>query len=188
MQTLFVDSTGDVWVGTRAGLAVIRRGRVLVRNKPAALAGSILGLVEDREGWLWLTTSNRVLRVRRDRLADDAAGPEHIYDYDTADGLISREGVERHRTVVADRRGHVWLAVNGAIQSVDPRRSARDLPALMSVEAVTADDRVVPPAGLYEIPAGTTARDVQLRRAESCRARARPIPLRASRFRPRLEP
>jgi ligand-binding sensor domain-containing protein/signal transduction histidine kinase len=155
VQTLFVDSTGDVWVGTRAGLAVIRRGRVLVRNKPAALAGSILGLVEDREGWLWLTTSNRVLRVRRDRLADDAAGPEHIYDYDTADGLISREGVERHRTVVADRRGHVWLVVNGAIQSVDPRRSARDLPALMSVEAVTADDRVVPPAGLYEIPAGT---------------------------------
>jgi signal transduction histidine kinase len=155
VQTLFVDSTGDLWVGTRAGLAVIRRGRVQLRNKLPALNGSVLGLTEDHEGWLWLTTPNRVLRVRRDLLAEDAAGPEHLHDYDTADGLVSREGVERHRTVVADRRGHVWLVVNGAIQSVDPRLSARELPALMRVEGVTADDRSIPSGGLYRVPAGT---------------------------------
>jgi len=154
VQTLFVDSTGDVWVGTNTGLAVIRRGRVYARNKPSALAGSILGMVEDREGWLWLTTSNRVVRVSRALLAEEAAGPEHVFDYDTADGLVSREGVERHRTVVADRRGRVWLAVNGAIQSVDPRRAARELPALMRIEAVTADDRAIPTGAVHEIPAG----------------------------------
>ena len=154
VQTLFVDSAGDVWVGTSAGLALIRGGRVQRRVKPAVLAGSILGLVEDREGWLWLTTANRVLRVRRDRLAADAVGPGDWRDYDTTDGLVSREGVERHRTVVADRRGHVWLAVNGAIQHVDPRRSARHLPALVHIKDVTADDRVVPPAAVYQIPSG----------------------------------
>jgi signal transduction histidine kinase len=77
-----------------------------------------------------------------------------LHDYDTTDGLVSREGVERHRTVVADRRGHVWLAVNGAIQHVDPRRSAPQPPALVHIEDVTADDRVVPPAGVYQIPSG----------------------------------
>lgn len=154
VQTLFVDSAGDVWVGTSAGLALIRGGRVQRRSTPAVLAGSILGLAEDREGGLWLTTANRVLQVRRDRLAADAVGPGDWHDYDTTDGLISREGVERHRTVVADARGHVWLAVNGAIQHADPRRSAPQLPALVHMEDVTADDLVVPPAGVYQIPSG----------------------------------
>lgn len=155
VQTLFVDADRDVWVGTSAGLALIHRGRVQPRVKPAALAGSILGLAEDREGWLWLTTANRVLRVRRDRLAADDVGSQDIHDYDTTDGLVSREGVERHRTVVADPRGHVWLAVNGAIQSVDPSRSARALPALVHIDDVTADDRMVAPGAFYRIPAGT---------------------------------
>lgn len=160
VQTLFVDSIGDLWVGTSAGLAMIHRGRVLPRLTPAPLAGSILGIVEDREGWLWLTTANRVLRVRRERLAADAVGPGDFHDYDTTEGLVSREGVERHRTVAADGRGHVWLAVNGAIQHADPRRAARQLPALVHVEDVTADDRVVPAAevdgvaGVYQIPPG----------------------------------
>lgn len=166
VQTLFVDSTGDVWIGTSAGLAVIHRGRVLSRAKPAALAGSILGLVEDPDGWLWLTTATRVVRVRRDRLAADAVGPGDFHDYDTTEGLVSREGVERHRTVTADRRGHVWLAVNGGIQHADPRRAARQLPALVRIEDVTADDRVLPApnpvgtpgasgmAGVYRIPSG----------------------------------
>src|SRR5262249_36068504 len=134
VQTVFVDSTGDVWVGTSAGLALIHGGRVMPRRNLPELAGSIVGLVEDREGWLWVTTTNRVLRVRRVRLAADDVGAGDYHDYDTTDGLVSREGVERHRTVVADARGHVWLAVNGAIEHADPRRSSRQLPALVHVE------------------------------------------------------
>src|SRR5262245_21450842 len=154
VQTLFVDSTGDVWVGTSAGLALIRRGRVQQRSHPAVLTGSILGLVEDREGWLWLTTANRVLRVRRDRLSADDVGPGDFQDYDTTDGLVSREGVKRHRTIVVDERGHVWLAVNGAIQHTDPGRFARHLPALVRIEHVMADDHRVIPADIYQIPSG----------------------------------
>lgn len=154
VQTLFVDSVGDVWIGTSAGLALIRDGRLQKRSTPAVLTGSILGVAEDREGGIWLTTTNRVLRLRRDRLAADTVQPGDWHDYDTADGLVSRAGVERHRSVVTDGRGYIWLAVNGALQSVDPRRLARQLPALVHIADVAADDRKVPSADVYQVPSG----------------------------------
>ncbi len=110
VNVLFEDSAGNVWAGTAAGLAVFRAGQLQTPvNVPAMLRGSILGLAEDRSGWLWIATADRVLRVHREGLANRRRSANAaVREYGIADGLLAVEGVKRHRSVVADAaRAHL---------------------------------------------------------------------------------
>ena len=53
-------------------------------------------------GWLWMATSNHVLRVNRDKLLRGTLAEGDIREYGLADGLRGVEGVKRHRSVVTD--------------------------------------------------------------------------------------
>jgi signal transduction histidine kinase len=156
VNVLYEDSAGNVWVGTAGGLAIFRAGRLQPPvNVPAVLRGSILGLAEDHSGWLWVATTDRVFRVHRNGLVDEAFGTAAIRDYTIADGLMALEGVKRHRSVVEDSRGRIWFAMNRGLSMADPARSeGRAMPALTHVEEVSADGTPIGLHGSVQIPAG----------------------------------
>jgi ligand-binding sensor domain-containing protein len=109
VNTLVEDSAGHVWAGTSGGLALISAGQVQRAFKPPdALRRSILGLTDDRAGWLWIVTAESVVRVNREQLVHGAPGEGDVREYGLADGLLSLEGVKRHRSVTSDPSGRIW--------------------------------------------------------------------------------
>jgi signal transduction histidine kinase/ligand-binding sensor domain-containing protein len=156
VNVLMEDTRGLVWVGTAAGLAVFDGGRVQTpANTPALLRQSILGLAEDRTGSIWVTTAERVLRVNRDGLLHGILGDGDLREYGVSDGLLAIEGVKRHRSVVTDPRGRVWLSMMRGLSVVDPGRvDGKTMPALTQIEDVSADGTSIDLFGDRSIPSG----------------------------------
>ncbi|HKA20426.1 MAG TPA: two-component regulator propeller domain-containing protein [Blastocatellia bacterium] len=141
VNCLFEDSSRAIWIGTDYGIAVIESGRIQVpREVPQSLREQILGIAEDSYGWLWISTSHHVLRVEPDKVLSGVVGEKDVREFDLADGLRSVEGVKRHRSVVVDATGRIWVSTNRALSVVDPRHVARySLPAIVRIEDVIAD-------------------------------------------------
>lgn len=156
VNCLLEDSTGVLWAGTAAGLAF--RGSLGFHSPeqmPAPLQAQILGMAEDRYGWLWLATSNQVLRVNRERLMRGTLGEGDVREYGLADGLRGVEGVKRHSSVVMDSAGRVWFSLNRGISVVDPARLTRNsAPAIVHVQRISADGNELPLTKALHIPGG----------------------------------
>lgn len=154
VNTLFEDSVHDVWIGTAAGVAMVRDGQVQSGLQlPESLRASILGIVEDSTGWMWIASADRVLRVDRERLLHGSRDDSAVREYGAADGLRGIEGVKRHRSLAADSHGRIWLSTSGGLAMVDPVRLAgRSAAALVHVEGVSADGSPVNLAGEVRIP------------------------------------
>jgi signal transduction histidine kinase len=145
VNCLAAGSGGVLWVGTSKGLAFIRSGIAHApRAVPDLLREPILGIDEDKTGRLWIETENRVLRVNLSELMAENLGDEGIRGYGLADGLRSSEGIGRDRSVITDPIGRIWFATNGGLSFVDPNRvSGLSIPAIVSIDAVSADGRAV---------------------------------------------
>jgi signal transduction histidine kinase len=124
-STLFEDSARRLWIGTSAGLAYVEQGQLQVPAAvPAALGRAVVGLAEDRLGWLWIATTERVLRVRLEKLAGSVVSEAEVTEYGVEDGLTALEGVRRFRSLVADPRGRVWMATIRGLAAADPVHAA----------------------------------------------------------------
>jgi ligand-binding sensor domain-containing protein/signal transduction histidine kinase len=141
VNCLLEDSVHALWIGTAAGLAFLdSTGLHIPSDMPTPLHEQIVGIEEDRNGWLWISTSSHVLRVKRDKLLSGKVGNEDVREYGLADGLNGIEGVKRHRSVIADPLGRIWFSMNHGLSVVDPIRAANDVaPVLVKIEGVSAD-------------------------------------------------
>ena len=154
VNCLFEDSSGTLWSGTSLGLAFFSSGNFHVPTLPDVLREPIFAIAEDKNGWLWITTANHVLQVRRDKLISDNVSLGQIREYSSADGLPSSEGVNRSRSMSRDSDGRIWISLKGGISIVDPSHVASSWPAAIShVEAVTADGVAINPTDSMRVPA-----------------------------------
>ena len=156
VNCLFEDSTGVLWVGTATGIA-FRTGATfhVPASVPSQLRGQILGIGEDKFGWLWLATSSGVLRVNRQKLLEGTLTDGDFRDYGLADGLRGLEGVKRHKSVVADSTGRIWISLNRGISVVDPARLTRNsAPALPRLQSISADGVPIRLEPSLHIPGG----------------------------------
>lgn len=154
VNCLLEDTSGVLWIGTSAGLAFISSAQVHVpRNANDYFREETLGIAEDKQGWLWIVTSNRVLRVRADNLSRDALSADDVREYGPADGLGDAKVVKRDRSVVADSDGRIWFSTNRGMSAVDPSRiSASSAPALVHVEALSADGKTIEMTNAVRVP------------------------------------
>jgi len=155
LNCLLEDSTGVLWVGTVSGIAFRGpHGFLVPRGAPLSLREQILGMAEDRFGSLWVSTSNHVLRVKRDKLLQGTLADGDVREYGLADGLRGLEGVKRHQSVVADPLGRIWFSMNRGISVVDPERSKSDsILAMVQVQTISADGNSIRLQGPVRIPA-----------------------------------
>lgn len=151
----FDDDAGTLWIGTTKGISFLRSGTVHVPlGVPDALYGEILGIAES-QGWLWITTRDHVLRVKRTALLNQSFGEGEYREFGVTEGLPSTEGVKRSRTVVADHRGRIWFSLNKGISVLEPSAFARPaFPVTIRVDGMLVDGRAVPADTLVHIPAG----------------------------------
>ena len=96
IQALFADRENALWIGTNAGLVRWVNGKLdrFPVTDPLATA-SILTVMEDHEGNLWVGTETSGLDILRD---------QRFHTLDTRDGLTS----DRVTTVVEDSSGTLW--------------------------------------------------------------------------------
>src|SRR5246500_2321547 len=154
VNCLLQDSTRILWIGTAEGLAYLSEGHVHVpRGIPESLHAPIFGIEEDNNGWLWIATSDHVLRVPRDKLLSGVVQGADVREYGQADGLESTGGVKRSRSVVSDSEGRIWFSLRSGLSVVDPSHiTDYPVPALPHIEAITADNNPVNLAGSVRIP------------------------------------
>lgn len=141
VHCLFEDSAGTLWIGTGDGLAFLDTDRVRVPAGPTrSLREQVFGLAEDRQGGLWVATSRSVLRVRRDAQHRGVLADGDIVEYGAADGLHGTAAARRHRSVVADAGGRIWLSMDRGLSVVDPVRAAAGLaPVPSHIQSLSAD-------------------------------------------------
>ena len=143
---LFEDSAGVLWVGTANGLAFIRAGTVQSLSEgPEALHEGIFGITEDRAGWLWIAGANHLERVSREKALSLSVSTGDVRVFGFEDGLRGVEGIRRDRSLVRDAQGRIWVATSGGLAMADATRPAREgLPAMVQIEAISADGRAIP--------------------------------------------
>ena len=154
VNSLLRDSNGVLWIGTAAGLAFLSDKQIHVpRAVPDSLHEPIFGMAEDRSGWLWIATASHVLQVKRSSLIGGALGDADVREYGPEDGLLGTEGVKRYRSVVTDSQGRIWFTTNRGVSVVNPARAtANPAPALVHIEAISADGTPVDLHGPIQIP------------------------------------
>jgi PAS domain S-box-containing protein len=154
VNCLLQDSTSILWIGTAEGLAYHRDGEVHVPHEvPESLRAPIFGIEEDKNGRLWIATSEHVLRVPREKLLSGIVKAADVREYDQADGLASTDGVKRSRSVVSDSAGRIWFSLGSGLSVVIPSRIAdNSVPALPHIEAITADNNTANLAASIRIP------------------------------------
>jgi signal transduction histidine kinase len=122
---------------------------------PAPLHEQILGIAEGKFGWLWISTSNHVLRVRRDGLLRNSVAESDVREYGLEDGLRGTEGVKRQQSVVADPHGKIWFSMNRGISVVDPSRAiSGSAPAMIHIEEISSDGNPVGLDGRVQLSGG----------------------------------
>jgi signal transduction histidine kinase/ligand-binding sensor domain-containing protein len=156
VNTLFEDAAGTVWAGTSGGAAFFRGGQF---HSPGAiqtfLRGSVVGFAEDSTGSLWMETTDRLVRVPREAFARGAFADGVLREFGTVDGLTTLEGVKRHRSVIADGRGRIWISRTSGLVMADPvRLESLAMPVLSHIESVFADGEAVDAVESGRIPAG----------------------------------
>jgi ligand-binding sensor domain-containing protein len=145
ITTLMIDSSGVLWVGTSEGLAFYSLGRLHpVLDARPALHEPIFGIAEDKDGHLWLTSSNHVFCVYRSALIKDVINDTDYQEFGESDGLRGTEGVRRDRSAVTDPGGRVWLSTFGGLSLVR-KNSHTAAPAPPHVESMLSDGKWLDP-------------------------------------------
>ena len=160
---------GDPW----QRLGNLDRGRIrpaAVRSRPlsyhhgrstANRCGESSGIVETANGDLWLNGLGGIVHIRREEILEGLKDPAYqvsVERFDRRAGLPGLPSQLRHvPTAIEGTDGRLWFTVNNGVVSLDPTRASNRTPSPpVSIQSVTADDKVYEPDQLPRFPAGTS--------------------------------
>ena len=163
LTTLAADADGTLWIGTLGdGVWRLRAGRAAHFTTRSGLFDDVaLGIVDDRQGSLWISCNRGVYRVSRaelDAVAEGRLAAVVAVAYGEADGIRGREcNGGSQPSAWRTRDGRLWFATVRGVAVVDPARLRPDLPAPPAlVEQAVVDGRPVEVGGTLELPPGTS--------------------------------
>ncbi|HEX8311374.1 MAG TPA: two-component regulator propeller domain-containing protein [Chthoniobacteraceae bacterium] len=155
---LLVDSSGALWIAVRGkGLFRVSKGRVeSLRPDPEFSRNTILGLVEDDHGDLWIGTAGGLARLRARESASLPLAGATLAWFDRSDGLPTVQLSTGAPAICKDGAGRIWLATPKGIVRFHP--SAFDAEAALlhaKIESVQADEGRLTFSDLVEIAPAT---------------------------------
>ena len=139
MTCLHSEADGTMWLGSiQHGLACWRDGRLLRKPLPPDLPmRGVYTFLEDRLGFLWMTSNQGVLRARKSELKawlEGKSAAVHWQVFDVSDGLPAANCAES----VGDAQGRLWFATSRGVAWVDPAvERAPPAPPPVQIEELT---------------------------------------------------
>ncbi|WP_455587104.1 hybrid sensor histidine kinase/response regulator transcription factor [Bacteroides sp.] len=128
IYSLLEDSHGNLWLGTRAGVSILdHSGRMLSLNEMLVSSGQTLPqisafkIVEDKNGFIWIATSNQGIW----RVNESGYGKYSVKKYTPSEGTLSLMGT---MTVCVDGYNRVWVGTNGGGLSLYNREKDAFIP------------------------------------------------------------
>ena len=160
VERIHLDRDGVLWAATRRGVNRLDNGHLTTITARDGLSASYVNaLVDDDQGNLWMGCSKGVFRVRRQQLADFAAGKLAAVEstaYGSEHGLtgtIFSGGYDG--AIRRTRDGRVWFAMTRGVSVIDPARlKGKAPPPPVHIEEVTVDGRALVPGPRLEAPPG----------------------------------
>jgi len=154
---------GSLWIGTVSGaLLRLRNGRVESLVVADGLPfGALHAILDDRRGFLWISSNRGVFRVAKAELEQLARGERDRLSwrsFDAAEGLPGGECTGGGQpTAWRAPDGRLWFSTVEGLGVIDPGNLARPAPAPpVVIERLVADGRRLGRAELPALPLGTS--------------------------------
>ena len=158
---LHEDSAGALWVGTAGGgLSRFKAGRwTTVTTREGLFDDSVFAILEDANGYFWMSCNKGIFRVSRQQLDDFAEGllPKVTsVSYGRADGMQSRECNGGTQPVAwKTNDGKLWFATVKGVAMIDPNRALAAAAPPVIIQDMFADRHRMDPTGPLTLAAGT---------------------------------
>ena len=106
------DRKQRIWIGTFGGgldLAVPKKDKYIFRHFFNKTYGQkeIRTICEDRNGWIWVGTSEGVFVFDPDRIIKD---PNDFYQYNLDNHALKSNEI---KSIIQDKKGRIWIAESG---------------------------------------------------------------------------
>ena len=140
----------QLWIGGERGLQRVHSGHFESIPGLSAL-GNVTGLLQAKNGDLWLNTSIGGVHVTRQELMRPDVAPEEALAYETFDSLDGTPGeatgIRPMPTVLESDDGRIWFEADDRFSSIDPSEQFKNTIAPeVIIGSVTDDGRHRQPA------------------------------------------
>ena len=157
------DSTGTIWVASYGGgLARLRDGRLKVITTKDGLPDNImLGILEDDQGNLWLSSNHGIFRLSLKELNDFADGKISSISpvaYGIAEGMRSTESGGGSPGSWKASDGRIWFPTLRGVVAIDPT-AGNHIPPPVMVEEAWANKLALARNGSTSVPPGNNTFD-----------------------------
>ncbi len=168
-KTITGEADGTLWIGTAEnGLLRYRDGHFDVFSVDDGLFDHLIHrILDDGQGWLWMSSNQGLFRVQKSQLEDFAAGRvERLrsISYSEEQGMRSREcngGGEP--AGIRTRDGRLWFPTIQGVSIVDPQRQdLNEVAPPVHLERVLVDNQAVD-LGAAPVELPPRARELDLR-------------------------
>ena len=154
------DSQGTIWIGTLGGGLIRYRDGAFkqITTHNGLFDDTIYSILEDAQGNFWMSCNvgvSRVSQAQLDGFADGKVPSVTALSFGEADGMRSRECNGNSPGAMRTADGRLWFSTLGGAAVIDPSHiSFNRRPPPVLVERVTADQKVLSPAGNMRVPPG----------------------------------
>jgi DNA-binding NtrC family response regulator/ligand-binding sensor domain-containing protein len=180
VRALYVDEDDALWIGTYGGgLARMKDGRVTrYRSYGGLLDASVHRIIEDDQGYFWMSGDRGIRRVSRRELAAIANGERsapRVDIFDTADGMTNAECNGMGQPAGARTAdGALWFPSQAGLVRLDPAMLSEDMPApSAAIESVRVNGVEQPNLSAITMSPGT--RDLEIQYATPSLVRAEQV-------------
>lgn len=145
-----LEDDGSAWLGSNGGLALLREGTAFAfEGSHGAPEEAVFQILEDREGYFWLSGNRGITRIQRadlERIARDGSGRARAEKFGQADGMQTNQCNGASQPAGwAGRDGTLWFPTPwGAVAAKPGSMPSNVLAPPVRIEVVRVDGSVFP--------------------------------------------
>jgi ligand-binding sensor domain-containing protein/two-component sensor histidine kinase len=163
ISTLYEEESGKIWIGTfTAGLWSYYKGKFSTfRSEDGIYTDTISNILEDSKGYLWLGSSDGIVRVSKQELekfAEKKTTRIQALHFGTSDGMRKAECYDQQQpTAWKTKNGTLWFATLGGAAIVDPLKiKSNPYPPKCKIEKMMINEKQIDTDRTQVLPPGSS--------------------------------